>query len=67
MTDTPKRTIIKTLSWRVMATIATFLVSYVISSDISIASGIAGTQIFIHTFLYYIHERAWIKVEWGKK
>jgi len=66
MTDTTQRTIVKTISWRVLATIVTFIVSYLISNNISVASGIAGVQIIIHTFLYYIHERIWIKIKWGK-
>lgn len=67
MTDSPTRTIAKTISWRVLATITTFIVSYVISSNIKIASSIAGSQVIIHTLLYYIHERCWIKIQWGKK
>lgn len=66
MTDTSSRTLAKTISWRFIATFATFIVSYIISSDISIAGSIAGTQVIIHTALYYIHERIWIKVSWGK-
>lgn len=67
MTDTASRTLAKTVSWRVVATIATFLVSYIISGDITIASGIAGSQVIIHTTLYYFHERVWIKIKWGKE
>jgi|694.fasta_scaffold22398_1 uncharacterized membrane protein len=66
MTDTPKRTVAKTFSWRIIATFATFFVSYIVSKDVSIASGIAGTQIIMHTFLYVIHERIWNKIQWGK-
>ena len=45
MTDSAKRTVAKTISWRIVATIATFIVSYVISGDFSTAGGIAGVQV----------------------
>lgn len=66
MTDTAIRTLAKTISWRIVATIASFFVSYVIVNDVSIASSIAGIQIILHTILYYFHERVWIKLKWGK-
>lgn len=66
MTDSSSRTIAKTISWRVVATITTFIVSYLASDNIVIASSIAGSQIIIHTVLYIIHERIWNKIKWGK-
>ena len=66
MSDSSIRTLAKTISWRIVATIATFIVSYLVSDDVSIAGTIAGSQILIHTTLYLIHERFWNKVTWGK-
>ena len=66
MIESSKRTLVKTVSWRIVATIATFAVSYFISGDYEVATGIAGIQIFVHTGLYYFHERMWINVNWGK-
>ena len=67
MRETSSRTIAKTVSWRVVATIATFIVSYFISGDYEVATGIAGIQIFVHTGLYYFHERMWINITWGRE
>ena len=67
MTDNTSRIIAKTISWRVIATIATFFISYIVSNDLSIAGGIAGTQIIFHTLLYAMHELIWNKIMWGKK
>ena len=66
MIDSNKRILVKTVSWRVVATLATFLVSYFISNDLNIASSIAGTQIILHTMLYVIHEQVWNQLEWGR-
>lgn len=67
MIDTSTRTLAKTISWRVIATITTYAVSYFISGDTLVASSIAGSQILINTTLYMIHERIWNKVSWGKR
>jgi len=66
MTETATITLVKTISWRVIATIASFFVSYFLIDDVVIAGSIAGIQVILHTILYYIHERLWIKLKWGK-
>ena len=67
MQDTSLRSITKTISWRLTGSSATFLVSYIISHDFTMASTIAITQLTLNTILYYIHERIWNRVVWGRK
>jgi uncharacterized membrane protein len=67
MQETSLRSIIKTLSWRLTGSGATFLVSYLISNDIAMASTIAVIQLTTNTILYYFHERIWNKIMWGRK
>jgi len=67
MQDTFLRSIIKTISWRLTGSGATFLVSYIISHDFTMASTIAIVQLTVNTLLYYIHERIWNRVSWGRK
>ena len=67
MSDTPKRSIAKTVSWRITGSGATFAISYLISGDFSIASTIATVQLVANTILYFVHERVWNKVSWGKE
>lgn len=57
MTETHKRTIIKSITWRLVATAVT-----------AVFTGISGAIIINiwMTVAYYIHERAWIKINWGK-
>lgn len=66
MSDSSIRSIAKTLSWRVVATIASFVVSYIITGNIMLSSSIAGSQIIVQTVLYMVHERIWNKIIWGK-
>jgi uncharacterized membrane protein len=65
-TDTSTRSLVKTISWRITGSGATFAISYVVLGDFSVASTIAITQVTLNTILYYIHERIWNKITWQK-
>jgi uncharacterized membrane protein len=57
--DTKARSLIKGISWRIVGTIDTFILSYFFSQKFSVAIPIAITEIFTKIFLYFIHERIW--------
>ena len=65
--DTNIRSIAKAVSWRVFATVTTITIVYVFFGrlDLAIAAGIIET--FIKIALYWAHERAWVKIRWGRK
>jgi uncharacterized membrane protein len=65
--DTPKRSLVKTITWRITGSGATFAISYAISGNFTIAGSIASIQLVANTILYFIHERAWDKVTWGRQ
>lgn len=64
--DTHVRSLVKAISWRIIGTLETFLISWLITGQIATASGIAGVQAILSTILYWYHERIWLKVKWGK-
>ena len=64
--DTYTRSLVKAISWRIIGTLETFLISWIITGQIATASGIAGVQAILSTILYWYHERIWLKVKWGK-
>ena len=66
MSDTPVRSLAKAVSWRVTGTIDTFLISWLITGQVLLASGIALTEIMTKIVLFWLHERVWNKVHWGK-
>jgi len=66
LNDSNARSLAKTISWRITGSSATFLISYILSGDFVIAGSIALTQIVANTILYFVHERIWNKVDWGK-
>jgi len=64
--ETQTRSMVKTLCWRATGSGATFLISWAISGSWSVAGSIAVIQIIANTILYYLHERAWNHVTWGR-
>lgn len=65
-TDTSTRSLVKTISWRLTGSGATFAISYVVSGDFSVAGTIAIIQVTVNTVLYYVHERIWNRIKWQK-
>ena len=65
--ETNKRSIVKGISWRVVATTTTVIIIYVFFGrlDLAIAAGLIESVLKVG--LYWAHERAWFKVRWGKK
>ena len=66
MSDLNKRTVAKTISWRITGSASTFLISFLISGNFAVASSIALIQITANTILYFVHERIWNKIKWGQ-
>ena len=56
-----RRHIVKTLTWRVIASLDTLLIAWLISEDIKIGASIASLEVLTKMVLYYFHERAWYK------
>jgi uncharacterized membrane protein len=64
--DSNKRSITKALTWRALASLATFIISYIVTGDFAAATGIASVQVVVNLILYYVHERIWNKINWGQ-
>ena len=67
LTDTPARSLVKTVTWRVTGSTATFLIAYLMTGNFAVAGVIGATQMISNTILYYIHERVWNRIVWGAK
>jgi len=68
--DRPIKSIIKTITWRIIASATTFgLALFFFRSDaeaIQKATGIAIAESIIKMILYFFHERAWAQLRWGR-
>jgi uncharacterized membrane protein len=65
MVDTTRRSIAKTISWRLVGSSAVLLISFLLTGSFALASSIAIIQLVSNTILYFIHERLWSKIQWG--
>ncbi|WP_288955101.1 DUF2061 domain-containing protein [uncultured Polaribacter sp.] len=66
ISEKPIRSIAKALSWRVIGTLDTLVVSYILTGKIVLAASIASVDFLTKLLLYFFHERIWNKVKWGK-
>jgi uncharacterized membrane protein len=66
MIDKPYRSVVKTFSWRITGTIDTIIVSFIISGKLKVAFTIGFIELFTKISLYYIHERIWNKLKFGR-
>jgi len=57
--ETHLRSVMKGLSWRVVATGTTIVIAYIITGDSSIALEIGAIEVFAKLLFYYLHERVW--------
>jgi uncharacterized membrane protein len=67
MTEENKRSIIKSISWRITGSLDTFVLAFLITGKITHASAISVSEVLTKVILYYLHERGWNKILWGKK
>ena len=56
-----KRHIAKTVSWRVIGTLDTMILSGIITGSWKMGLAIGGVEVFTKMILYFLHERAWYK------
>ena len=64
--DNVKRSLLKTISWRIIGTLDTILISWAITGALSLAFSIGFVELVTKMVLYFFHERAWAKTKWGR-
>ena len=62
--DTKKRTMLKTITWRITASLTTFLIAWILTGDILVGASIGSVEAIAKIFLYYFHERIWTNISW---
>ena len=61
------RTLIKTVSWRILLTISHFINGVIVTGSIAVGLKIAGWSLVINSILYWVHERIWNWLQWNRK
>lgn len=73
--DTPGRSLAKAVSWRLVASLTTFLITFVIFRQrisgpykqiLEASTLVLIFDVTIKIVIYYLHERLWTNITWGK-
>ena len=62
----PVRSIVKSISWRVIGTLDTIIISWIITGTLTLAFSIGAVELVTKMVLYFFHERIWNNINWGK-
>jgi uncharacterized membrane protein len=60
-----KRHLAKAITWRLVGTLDTILLGWLISGDFRVGASIGVLELFTKMILYYGHERLWYKSDFG--
>jgi uncharacterized membrane protein len=65
--DSHPRSIAKAVSWRLLGSVDTFVLSLIFTGSLRLAGSIAVTEMFTKMVLYYVHERVWSAIPWNQR
>ncbi|HZC17017.1 MAG TPA: DUF2061 domain-containing protein [Caulobacteraceae bacterium] len=60
------RSLVKAVSWRLLGSMDTFIISFFVTGKLTFALSIASVETFTKIALYYFHERIWAMVPFGR-
>ena len=66
-TETALRSFAKAYSYRCCGTCATMIISFCFTGKIIVSLGIGATEMVVKPFIYWMHERVWSRIKWGRK
>jgi uncharacterized membrane protein len=64
--DHPKRTLLKTITWRIIALVTTIVIVYLYSGDFKKSCAVGLIANALKMLFYYGHERAWNRIHFGR-
>jgi uncharacterized membrane protein len=66
MVENPTRSALKTISWRIIATLTTTGLVYLFTGRLALALEVGFLEMALKLLFYYLHERAWGRIYWGR-
>ena len=61
------RSLAKVISWRILVTITNFFGGWLASGNPWVGLGVVTFALVVNSILYFFHERAWNRADWGKE
>ena len=65
--ETSTRSLVKSISWRVVATLVTTGIVWMFTRQLTLAVGVGGVEALVKMLLFYVHERAWDRIPIGRR
>ena len=65
--ETPARSVVKALTWRILGTVSTTVLVFIFTRRFSISLAIGGLEFLSKIGLYWLHERAWDRLRFGRQ
>jgi len=65
--EKPIRSMVKAISWRIVATLTTILLVVLFSKDLALGTIVGITELIVKTIVYYVHERVWNLSNFGRE
>ena len=62
--DSARKSLLKSISWRVLGTLDTIVISWILTGELTLALSIGSVEVFSKLILYFGHERLWNLVKW---
>ena len=60
--DSRLQSLLKALSWRVLATLTTATIAFAVIGEVATAAIIGSIEFVLKFVIYYLHERAWQRI-----
>lgn len=60
------RSAAKAVSYRVVISIQLFIITWLVTGSVQSALQLTGWTALVSTLVYYIHERVWAHIAWGR-
>lgn len=65
MSVLPRRHLAKAITWRIVASLTTFIIGWVVTGSLDFGITIGAADVVIKVALYYFHERLWYHSKFG--
>jgi uncharacterized membrane protein len=65
MHESHARSIVKGVTWRIVASVTTMAVVFAVTGDLALMASVGFVDVTFKILFYYLHERFWGRVHWG--
>lgn len=65
MHETHRRSILKGITWRFVASVTTMAIVFFATGDLILVASVGAADVVVKILFYYLHERFWGSVRWG--